>query len=159
MIQISLCEKTDFDQIVSQVEKFWGNDRTLGLHHPIFVNEFGNTAYVIREGTDVVAYLFGFFSQTEPTVYVHLVGTRVDRRRKGLARQLYAHLIAFARTHHCTAIKAITTPHNKDSIAFHRALGFELLGKPNREGLPMVENYSGLGQDRVVFLKNIHEKE
>lgn len=156
MMQISPCDKSDYDQVISQIEAFWGHDRTLGLHHPMLVNEFGNTAFVIREGTEVAAYLFGLFSQTEPTTYVHLIAARAGHRRKGLSRRLYEHFIAIARTHHCTAIKALTRPQNRDSIAFHRALGFELLGKPNRDGIPVVENYSGLGQDRVVFLRKIH---
>jgi L-amino acid N-acyltransferase YncA len=42
---------------------------------------------------------------------------------------------------------------HKESIAFHRALGFELTGKPNRDGIPVVEDYFGPGQDRVVFQK------
>ncbi len=156
-MQISQCEKSDYDQIVTHIDEFWGSDRTLSFHHPMFVSEFGNTTFVIRNGTEVAAYLFGFFSQSRPTAYIHLVGTRKYHRKKGLARKLYAHFISIALNQGCTKIKAITTPGNKDSIAFHQSLGFEMVGKPNRAGTIVVKNYSGLEQDRVVFIMNLNK--
>jgi GNAT superfamily N-acetyltransferase len=156
-MEIRHCTKADYDQIVAQVEDFWGSDRTLGLHHPMFVYEFGNSAYVIKDGDCVAAYLFGFLSQTEPTAYVHLVGVRTTYRRQGLGRRLYDNFVAFARTQGCTELKAITTPGNKESLAFHRAWGMELTGKPNREGIPVMEEYAGPGQDRVVLRKKLSQ--
>ena len=152
-MRISRCTKSDYNQIISHIEEFWGNNRTLALHHPIFINEFGNTAFVIKDGTEVAAYLWGFLSQTQPTAYAHLLAVRVPYRRQGLARHLYHHFFAYARAHGCTRCKALTTPTNKESIAFHRALGFELTGKTKRDGIPVVKDYSGPGQDRVVFQK------
>jgi ribosomal protein S18 acetylase RimI-like enzyme len=146
-MQISRCTKSDYDQIVSPVEEFWGSDCTLSLHHPIFIHEFGNTAFAIKNWTEVAAYLWGFLSQVQPTAYVHLLAVRVPYRRQGLARQLYNHFCTYARAQDCTQCRAITTSTNKESIAFHRALGFELTGKPNRDGIPVVEDYSGPGQD------------
>ena len=154
---ITRCTKADYDQILSHIEEFWGSDRTVSLHHPLFVHEFGNSAYVIKDGAVVAAYLFGFISQTEPTAYVHLVGVRVPYRRRGLARRLYTHFIHFARTQGCAQLKAITTPGNAASIAFHKALGTELVGTPNRDGIPVVENYAGPGQDRVVLRMDLRK--
>jgi GNAT superfamily N-acetyltransferase len=154
-MEIKHCTKTEYNQIVSEIVDFWGSDRTLGVHHPMFVNEFGNSAYVIKDGDCVTAYLFGFLSQTEPIAYVHLVGVRTAYRRQGLARRLYDHFLAFAQRAGCTELKAITTPGNKESIAFHQAWGMELTGKPNRDGIPVIENYAGPGQDRVVFRRRL----
>jgi hypothetical protein len=75
-MEISLCTKTDFDQILRDIVDFWGNDHTLRLHHPMLLYEFGNTAYVVKEGEKVVGYLFGLFSQTAPLAYVKFVGVR-----------------------------------------------------------------------------------
>lgn len=52
-------------------------------------------------------------------------------------------------------LKALTAPVNTESIAFHRRLGFTLLGKPNEEGVPVVHDYLGPGEPRVVFEKGI----
>jgi len=156
-MEIRHCSKTDYDQIVAEIEDFWGSDRTLSLHHPMFVYEFGNSAYVIKDGDCVAAYLFGFLSQKEPTAYVHLVGVRTSYRRQGLARRLYDHFAAFAQTEGCTELKAITTPSNKESLAFHQAWGMELTGKPNRDGIAVIENYAGPGQDRVVLRRKLSQ--
>jgi hypothetical protein len=42
------CNYSDFLQILTDIEDFWGSNRTLSYHHPMFVNEFGNTAFVIK---------------------------------------------------------------------------------------------------------------
>jgi hypothetical protein len=49
----------------------------------------------------------------------------------------------------------MTTPVNQVSIAFHTGIGMEMQGVPNERGIPVVHNYSGLGDHRVVFLKSI----
>jgi GNAT superfamily N-acetyltransferase len=154
-VEITHCSKADFDQIVGDVADFWGSDRTLHLHQPFLVFEFGTWAYVIRESGQVIAYLFGFPSQTEAVGYVHLLAVRRSHRRRGLARRLHDHFVASARSAGCREIKAITTPTNSGSIAFHRGIGMELVGVPNEEGIPVVKDYSGPGQDRIVFRKRI----
>jgi ribosomal protein S18 acetylase RimI-like enzyme len=149
------CTKADFDQIITNITEFWGSDRTLAIHHPMFIYEFGNTAYVICDDQKVAAYLFGFISQTEPTAYIHLVAVRAYYRRQKLANWLYDHFADYAREAGCTQLKAITTPTNATSIAFHQGIGFTLLGKPNANGIPVVSDYSGPNQERVVFIKPI----
>jgi len=155
MMDITLCNKADFDQILRDIEDFWGDERTLFLHHSMFINEFGNSAFVIKEGEKVIAYLFGFISQTAPVGYVHAIGVRRSHQRKGLGRRLYEHFTGFARKNGCKELKAITSPTNTDSIAFHKGIGMELHGEPNEEGIPVVRDYSGPGVHRVVFHKKI----
>ena len=154
-MEIVNCLKRDFDQILLEIEAFWGSDRTLHLHHPMFLYEFGNSAYVIREGDKVIAYLFGFLSQTSPTAYVHLIGVRQSHQRQGLGSLLYEHFIAFARRHGSTEVKAITTPANSQSILFHKKIGMELIGNFVKDTIPTVQDYSGPGIHAVVFQKRI----
>ena len=141
---VSLCTRSDFDQILSDLEDFWDSRRTECLHHPIFFYEFGNTAYVIKENGVVLAYLFGFLSQTQPCAYVHLIAVRKGCRGKGLGRSLYDHFTAYARSRDCREIKAITGLDNKVSLAFHTELGMKA---------SVVKDYSGLGKDNIVFNK------
>jgi GNAT superfamily N-acetyltransferase len=152
-MNITRFTKADYDQILAELADFWGHDRNRALHHPMFINEFRDSAYVIRDNDTVVAYLLGFIAQAEPTGYIHLVGVRRTHRQLGLARRLYHHFTAFAVSRGCTALKAITTPENAVSIRFHQALGFQLQGTPNPEGVPVVSDYAGPGLDRVVFRK------
>ena len=154
-MQIERCTKADFDRIVSDHADFWDSDLTRQLHHPMLIFEFGDTAYVIRDGETVAAYLFGFYAQTGPVAYVHLVGVRPAYRRRGLARRLYEHFITQARRHGCTRLKATAAPTNEPSIRFHTALGMEMTGTPNADGVPVVKDYLRPGVDRVVFQMGI----
>ena len=73
-MEITLCTKTDFDQIITDIADFWDDERTKGLHNPVYLYEFGNTAYVVKEGEKVIGYLVGLFSQTAPVAYVKFIG-------------------------------------------------------------------------------------
>ena len=153
--EISMCTHEDYNQILDELQEFWGTRDTRHLHHPFLVHEFGNSAFVIRNGAQVVAYLFGFLSQTEPVGYVHTVAVRTSARRQGLAGELFGHFVEFARRHGCRHVKAITMPANLGSIAFHKSLGMGLLGDANIDGIPVLPDYAGCGAPRVVFWKSI----
>lgn len=153
---IENCTMKDFDEIIRDISDFWGSERTLHLHQSYLVHEFGNTAFVIKENTKVIAYLFGFFSQKESVAYVHLIGVREKYQKLGLGKILYDHFIEIARSHKIHKIKAITKPINSKSINFHKnRIGMTLLGEPNESGINVVKNYSGINEDRVVFEREI----
>ena len=154
-MRIEPCTKHDFDHIVSNHSVYWNSELTLQLHHPIFVFGFGDSAFVIRDGETIAAYLFGFFAQTGPVGYVHLVAVHPDYRGRGLARRLYDHFIALARERGCTSLKATAAPANAATIRFHTALGMKMLGRPNADGVPVVAGYLRPGVDRVVFQMDI----
>lgn len=154
-MEITNCTKADFDQILINIAKFWGDERTLQLHHPMFINEFGETAFVIKEADQVIAYLFGFIAQNSPTGYIHLVAVHNNYKQHGLARKLYQYFGDYAVQAGCQQLKAITTPTNTHSIAFHQSLGFSPIGHDIEYGLPIVKDYSGPGLHRVVLIKSI----
>jgi GNAT superfamily N-acetyltransferase len=155
-MEVTVCSKEDYDQILTEFNDFWEHDRTLPLHHPTITNEFGNSSFVIKEGKKVIAYLFGFLSQMGPVGYVHLISVRQGYRNKGLGRQLYDHFTMFALEHGCTHLKAITSTGNTVSIAFHKSIGMMPTGPRNEKyDVPVVINYGGPGKDRVIFMKQI----
>ena len=144
----------DFEQILLNLDGFWEHDRTFALHHPTVIREFGDSAFVIKDVDKVSAYLFGFLSQTEPVGYVHLLAVRRGYRRQGFAAQLYEHFTIFAISHSCKYLKAITSPVNTLSIAFHKSIGMNPIGEDYGAGT-VIKNYAGPGKDRVVFIKKI----
>jgi GNAT superfamily N-acetyltransferase len=153
---IENCTIDDYNQITKDIVDFWGSNRTLHLHHPYLVYEFGNTAFVIRDNGMVIAYLFGFFSQTESVGYVHLIGVREKYQKQGLGESLYDKFIQICKAKGIKKIKAMTIPENAKSISFHqKRIGMTLLGLPNQDGINVVRDYSGLNNDRVVFEKLI----
>lgn len=154
--KIELCSICDYSQIINDICDFWGSDRTLSIHHPYLIHEFGNTAFVIKDSNKVIAYLFGFFSQTESVAYIHLIAVREKYQKRGLGEALYNHFIEISKARNIKKIKAITKPINTKSINFHKnKVGMTLLGEPNEEGINVVKNYSGENEDRVVFEKLI----
>jgi GNAT superfamily N-acetyltransferase len=154
-VELDRCTHQDFLDILIDLEDFWGTDRARQVHHPMFVHEFGDTAWVVRSENRIIAYLFAFWSQSEPAGYIHLVAVRRSHQRRGIGRMLYEQFEARARERGCTKLKALTPPINTDSIAFHRSLGFTPLGEPNDEGVPVVQDYFGPGMPRVVFEKRL----
>ncbi len=154
-MEILQCTKSDFDQILTDIVDFWDSSRTLGLHHPTLIYEFGNTSFVVKENDKVIAYLFGFLSQTESAGYIHLIGVRKNYRGNGYGKLLYNNFEAIAKQHGCSKLKAITIPGNQTSILFHKNIGMKLLGEKNVEGIEIIKDYSGPGLDRVVFNKDI----
>lgn len=154
-MELLYCTKNDFDQIIANFLDFWSSDRTFCLHHPIIINEFENTAFVFKEGNIVCAYLFGFYSQAQPVAYVHLIAVRKNYRRLGLGRKLYEHFIKCAKEKPCLKLKAITRPSNLDSIAFHKKIGMKLIGNGIIDDIPVVYDYAGPGEHRVVFMMDI----
>jgi ribosomal protein S18 acetylase RimI-like enzyme len=155
------CSKDDFNQILDNFECFWGeNDserlhKLKILHHPILIYELGDNAFVIKKEDLVIAYLFGLFSTTEPLAYVQFIAVHSDYKRKGLATALYQYFSQKAFENKFKLLKAITTPGNQDSINFHKSICMNLLGQPNNDGIRVIKDYAGPGQDRVVFMKEI----
>lgn len=162
-LAIEPCTKQDFDFILENHAVYWDSELTLQLHHPIFVFEFGDTAFVICDRGVIAAYLFGVIAQTGPVAYVHLVAVHPDYRGRGLARRLYDHFMVVASRKGCTALKATASPMNAMSIQFHLALGMEMQGEalpasehtPELDEVKAVRDYLRPGSDRVVFLMDI----
>lgn len=138
--------KSDFDYIVSVLDRWWGGPSSERAH-PIFFYELGEQALIAEEDGEVVGFLLGFVAPTTPPVaYVHLVGIHPDHRRRGVGKQLYERFFERARSAGAQRIKAITTVGNDGSVRFHEALGFDVAEEPD---------YAGAGRSRVVFSKEL----
>jgi GNAT superfamily N-acetyltransferase len=154
-MNIRRCSKEDFLEILDDNAAFWGSDRAVASHHPMLIEEFGDTAFVAHDGDVICGYLFGFFAQTGPYFYIHLVGVRDSCRRQGVGQALYAHAEDVARARGATALKAITSVTNTGSLAFHAALGFQQTGEAERSGVRYVPAYFSRDRDMVVMRKSL----
>lgn len=137
--------KADFDQIVQDIDRWWGGP-TSALAHPIFFYELGHHARVVEKDGQLVGFLLGFITPDAAVGYVHLVGIHPDFRRRGVAALLYRAFEEDCRRHGCSLLKAITTPSNEGSVRFHQALGWSVQD---------VENYAGPDRTRIVFTKSL----
>jgi predicted GNAT superfamily acetyltransferase len=88
--------------------------------------------------------------------YIHFVGVDPQLRGAGTARELYTRFFAQAAKAGRGTVRAITSPANTGSIAFHRAMGFDLVpGDREADGVPVHSDYDGPGQDRVCFRRRL----
>lgn len=164
-LPISRATMADFEEITRGLDDFWGSqDKTLwtgerkqkilNMHHVMYVHEFGDTSYVVKDSNRVAAYLFGFVVESRKLAYSSLVAVRDDYRRRGLAERLYETFAEYARSRGCALLRAVTAPANAPSIRFHtRRLGMTMQGEAGENGVPVVRDYAGLGEHRVVFEK------
>ncbi|MBB5069910.1 GNAT family N-acetyltransferase [Saccharopolyspora gloriosae] len=135
----------DYDVIVGVVDDWWGRPASRDLTR-VFVDHFGSTSLIAEAGGTMAGFVIGFLSPSDPAVaYIHFTGVAPEWRRSGLARDLYERFFARARDDGRTEVKAITSPQNATSIAFHRAVGFTASDP--------IPDYDGPSLDRVVFTR------
>ncbi|WP_378742857.1 GNAT family N-acetyltransferase [Nocardia brasiliensis] len=136
----------DFREVVANHARYWGGRDLRSLHLAALVHEFPETNLVAVADDGIRGYVFGFVTPAR-VAYVHLIATRDDTRGTGLGHRLYEAFTVAARAQDATQLKAITSPDNKGSIAFHQRLGFDV---------HVVEDYNGPGADRVVLTKELN---
>ena len=137
----------DFDTIIAVVDDWWGRVISPGLPR-LFLDHFFGTSLIAEHDGELAGFLIGFLSPSKPQdAYIHFVGVTPAWRRTGLARSLYEQFFDRARDDGRTVVKAITSPQNGTSIAFHRAMGFSASDP--------IQDYDGPAMDRVVFVREI----
>src|SRR4051794_3586020 len=146
-MEIRQAEPSDHARVAAVIDDWWGGRAVRDMLPRLFFTHFRETSYVAEDGEGRLAgFLCGFVSQTYPEqAYIHFVGVAPEQRGAGLARELYERFFAAARAAGRTSVHAVTSPRNTGSIAFHRALGFEVEAE--------VENYDGAGESRVLLAK------
>ena len=140
--------KSDYHYIVSVIDRWWGGPAGQGTH-PIFFHELGDHALVVEKSQEIIGFLFGFLTASEPrTGYVHLVGIHPDHRRHGVGGALYQHFTMACAADGARRLKAITTRGNEGSIRFHEAQGF---------AVHTDSDYAGRDRMRGIFTKDLAE--
>ena len=140
-------EPADYLRVTVVVDEWWGGRQMAAMLPKLFFVHFRDTSFVAEdEGGDLAGFLCGFRSQTFPDeAYVHFVGVNPGARGGGLGRELYERF--FAAVAPRTIVRAVTSPINERSVAFHQALGFEVE--------QIDEHYDGEGEPRVLLVKRL----
>ncbi|MEU3192168.1 GNAT family N-acetyltransferase [Streptomyces sp. NPDC006992] len=138
----------DYDAIIAVADAWWGKPVT-GLLHRLHLDHFHGTSLIAEgPGGELTGFVIGFLSPSRADeAYIHFTGVAPAARRTGLARSLYEQFFACARRNERRVVKAITSPQNSRSIAFHTAMGFAC-SEP-------IADYDGPGQDRVVLARRL----
>lgn len=142
-IRIRAARPSDHARVVAVCDEWWGRPMTHLLPR-LFLDHFHTTSLTAEAGDELAGFLIGFASPSDPEeAYVHFIAVAPEHRRSGLAGELYRRFADTARAQGRSVVRAITSPANERSIAFHRAFGFTVTG-------PLAD-YDGPGVDRMVF--------
>jgi ribosomal protein S18 acetylase RimI-like enzyme len=137
-------EPSDHGRVTGVIDEWWGGRQMAAMLPKLFFVHFHDTSFVAEQEGELAGFLCGFRSQTFPDeAYVHFVGVDPALRGSGLGRELYDRF--FSAVAPRTVVRAVTSPVNESSVAFHRALGFEV------ERID--EDYDGNGQARVLLVR------
>lgn len=136
-------EPSDHARVIGVIDEWWGGRPMAAMLPKLFFVHFRDTSFVAVEDGALAGFLCGFRSQTfADEAYVHFVGVDLRRRGSGLGRALYERF--FEAVAPRGTVRAVTSPANERSIAFHQAIGFEVEA--------VVEDYDGRGSPRALFV-------
>jgi ribosomal protein S18 acetylase RimI-like enzyme len=145
---VRIAASADYDRIAPLVDEWWGGRQMIDMLPRLFFVHFSDTAFVAEEDGEVAGFLAGFLSQSKPDeAYIHFAGVSPHHRGRGVGRLLYDRFFDAARAGSRTVVRCVTAPVNERSVAFHRALGFEVD--------EIAEGYDGRGGDRVLMSKRL----
>jgi ribosomal protein S18 acetylase RimI-like enzyme len=115
----------------------------------LFLDLFWSTSLVADDETGALkGFLVGVLSPSDRSeAYIHFVGVSPVTRGSGLGRALYRTFFALAAADGREVVRALTSPVNTGSIAFHRAMGFDVTGP--------VEGHNGPGTAYVLFERRL----
>ena len=142
-------EPTDYGRVIDVVDSWWGGREMAAMLPKLFFVHFRDTSFVAEDDGGLAGFLCGFRSQTfADEAYIHFVGVDPEHRGSGLGRRLYERF--FEAIAPRTVVRAVTSPVNERSVAFHQAIGFEI----DR----VDEDYDGRGEARVLLVKRLSPK-
>ncbi len=148
--------ESDHARLIRVVDDWWGGRRLRHLLPRLWLQHFTGTSWIAETPDGALAgFLIGFISPDDPALgYVHMVATNPNWRRRGLGRQLYGAFADDLGRRGVRGLRAITWAGNRQSIAFHQALGFHVDDGPGTAhvyGVTAYPDYEGDGEDIVVF--------
>lgn len=150
--------EADYATIVRVINDWWGGRNLDTLLPRLWLQHFTGTSWLAETDDGRLAgFLVGFLSPDHPDVaYCHFVATNPNLRQRGLGRALYERFFEDARAAGRTSVRAVTWPGNRTSIAFHRAIGFEVEegpGSQNLYGTPARAGYDFDREDRSILVR------
>jgi predicted GNAT superfamily acetyltransferase len=152
--------EADYPRISRIVDDWWGGRKMDLLLPRLWLQHFTGTSWLAETPDgELAGFLVGFLSPDQPEVaYCHMVATRPSIRELGVGRALYERFFADARAAGRSTVKAVTWPANRTSLAFHRALGFDVVGgegTQNLYGTPAVAGYDFDREDRATMIRSL----
>ncbi|MFD1067792.1 GNAT family N-acetyltransferase [Oceanobacillus locisalsi] len=156
-MEIRHLQSADYDVLIPQINEWWGGRDMAGMLPKLFFNHFKNTSFIVEDEGKIAGFVIGFLSQDQlDEAYIHFVGVHPDYRKKNIGKTLYETFFTKVKGADRKIIRSITSPVNKTSIAFHQKMGFVMeQGDKTVDGIAVKANDDGVGNDRILFRKEI----
>lgn len=156
-VRIRHPESEDYDRIIAILNEWWGGRSMSDMLPKLFFVHFRDTSFIAENQGEIIGFLIGFVSQTFPDeAYVHFIGVHPNFRKRGVGRTLYDRFFDAVLQRGRHVVRLVTLPVNKQSIAFHTHIGFQIEPQDTElNGIPFCRDYDGLGNDRVLFVKRL----
>ena len=152
---ITTPSENDFFQIHELIGQLEGLVQHPVHFYKIATKYFGNSFFVAKENEKIVAFVWGFISQTNKEVFfLWQIGVSKDYRGKKLAPQLIDRLIDFAKANHCKKIHATVEPVNIASWKLFEKTGFQNVSSGDtliENGKKAMVDYYGSGTNQILY--------
>lgn len=156
-MNIRSIKRSDFSTISAVLNDWWGGRQMADMLPKLFFDHFSNTSFIAQKDGEMIGFLVGFLSQSNPDeAYIHFAGVHPEYRKQGIGHMLYRSFFQTVQDFDRSFVRCITSPVNQGSIAYHTKMGFEIVpGNNMMEGIPVHSDYDGIGKDRVLFIKKL----
>ena len=147
----------DCERVLAVIDEWWGRPTTNSYLPHVFLSHLASTSFVLEAcDGELVGFLFGFLSESRPDeACVHMIGVHPAFRRLGFGRRLYERFFVTAQMSGRRYVRAVSPPSDR-SVAFHRAMGFVLVGRGVAAGdWPMRQDPAGTGAPSVILIRRI----
>lgn len=159
MFEIRTLEESDYAALRAAVNDWTDGVNVLPLFPRHVLRHFRGTQFITLIDGRPCGVISGFLSPAFPDeAYVRIIALAPQARGRGAGKQLYERFFEAARARGRRIVRAITSPGNRTSIAFHRALGFDVeAGDSVIDGVPAMRDYAAPGEHRVLLVKHLHD--
>jgi len=154
-MDITSCTKADYDQIVTRIQEFWGGDRTLNLHHPMFVVRVRQLGLHHQRWEPGCGLPLGLHLTVGACC---LCPSRRGQRAVPAARPGASSVRSFCEVRPHSGLYRAESHHNAWQQGVHcisPIAGNGVDRKTKCDGVQVIKDYAGPGQDRVVFRKTL----
>ena len=144
---------SDHQRIINVLKDWWGGRDLTFMLPKLFLIHFNNTSFVIEKDDELIAFLIAFLSPAKSKEgYIHFAGVHPDYRGLGIGKLLYNRFFTICKENKRDTVRACTSPVNKESIYFHKKIGFELSkGNAEIEGTQVMLDYNRPDDPKVLF--------
>jgi GNAT superfamily N-acetyltransferase len=147
----------DCERVLAVTDEWWGGPTTSAYLPHVFFSHLASTSFVLEAcDGELVGFLLGFLSQVRPDeACVQMIGVHPAFRRLGFGRRLCERFFVTAQMGGRRYVRSVSPPSDQ-SIAFHRAMGFVLVGRGAAAGdWPMRQGLAGTGAPPVILVRRI----